>query len=33
MVVPRFIDDAYIRNGLLPLYLVPIALALYIFAT
>lgn len=32
MVVPRFIDDAYIRNGLLPLYLVPIALALYAFA-
>ena len=33
MVVPRFIDDAYIRNGLIPLYLVPIALALYIFGT
>ena len=31
MVVPRFIDDAYIRNGLIPLYLVPIALALYFF--
>lgn len=31
MVVPRFIDDVYIRNGLLPLYVVPVALALYHF--
>ena len=31
LVVPRFIDDAHLRNGLLWLYFVPVGLALFSF--